>query len=434
MSRSNRMQAAAQRFIDQKQFAGIEWQVNVAGRILTHGHAGAANADHSLPIPTDALYRIYSMTKPVVSVLALMLIEAGRLRLYDFLPKFNRAFAMMKVLSPDGTLAPAQRPITVEDLLTHRAGFTYEFITGCHIAPGYDAIALSEDGAVSLDEMMAKLAAQPLAFQPGSQFRYSVATDVLAHVIEKATGERLDDLLREHLFEPLQMQDTGFCITPDQQDRLMPMFGAVFFVTAIALTPLSSASAILQITPLLVTIGAVIFFREKVGWRRWTAVFVGFMGVLLILRPGYGGFMPASIFALLGALFLAARDLSTRAMKVDLPSVTIALYAFIAFGFSGILIIPFNSPMIAPSLYQIMYFIGASTFGVIAYYSLVISSRIGEMSVISPFRYSRIVFAMLLAIIVLGEMPDSFTLIGASIVVASGLYTFIRESILNKPQ
>ena len=215
---------------------------------------------------------------------------------------------------------------------------------------------------------------------------------------------------------------------------IFELLGAVFFVTAIALTPLSSASAILQITPLLVTIGAVIFFREKVGWRRWTAVFVGFMGVLLILRPGYGGFMPASIFALLGALFLAARDLSTRAMKVDLPSVTIALYAFIAFGFSGILIIPFNSPMIAPSLYQIMYFIGASTFGVIAYYSLVISSRIGEMSVISPFRYSRIVFAMLLAIIVLGERPDSFTLIGASIVVASGLYTFIRESILNKPQ
>ena len=110
------------------------------------------------------------------------------------------------------------------------------------------------------------------------------------------------------------------------------LLGAVFFVTAIALTPLSSATAILQITPLLVTIGAVIFFREKVGWRRWTAVFIGFMGVLLIVRPGYGGFMPASIFALLGALFLAARDLATRAMKVDLPSVTIALYAFIAFG------------------------------------------------------------------------------------------------------
>ena len=210
------------------------------------------------------------------------------------------------------------------------------------------------------------------------------------------------------------------------------LLGAVFFVTAIALTPLSSASAILQITPLLVTIGAVIFFREKVGWRRWSAVFVGFMGVLLILRPGFGGFMPASIFALLGSVFLAARDLSTRAMKVDLPSVTIALYAFIAFGISGILIIPFNSPMVIPSLNQIMYFIGASTFGVFAYYSLVISSRIGEMSVISPFRYSRIVFAMLLAIIILGERPDSFTLIGAAIIVLSGMYTFVRENLLKK--
>ena len=212
------------------------------------------------------------------------------------------------------------------------------------------------------------------------------------------------------------------------------LLGAVFFVTAIALTPLSSATAILQIAPLLVTIGAVIFFKEKVGWRRWTAVFIGFIGVLLIVRPGFEGFMPASIFAILGSVFLAARDLATRAMQVKLPSVTIALYAFIAFGISGILIIPFNSPMVLPTSNQIIYFIGASAFGVIAYYSLVISSRIGEMSVISPFRYSRIVFAMLLAIIILDENPDGLTLIGASIVVASGLYTFVRETVLKKSQ
>ena len=212
------------------------------------------------------------------------------------------------------------------------------------------------------------------------------------------------------------------------------LLGAVFFVTAIALTPLSSATAILQIAPLLVTIGAVIFFKEKVGWRRWTAVFIGFIGVLLIVRPGFEGFMPASIFAILGSVFLAARDLATRAMQVKLPSVTIALYAFIAFGISGILIIPFNSPMLLPTSNQIIYFIGASAFGVIAYYSLVISSRIGEMSVISPFRYSRIVFAMLLAIIILDENPDGLTLIGASIVVASGLYTFVRETVLKKSQ
>ena len=212
------------------------------------------------------------------------------------------------------------------------------------------------------------------------------------------------------------------------------LLGSVFFVTAIALTPLSSATAILQIAPLLVTIGAVIFFKEKVGWRRWTAVFIGFIGVLLIVRPGFEGFMPASIFALLGSVFLAARDLATRAMQVKLPSVTIALYAFIAFGISGILIIPFNSSMVIPTSNQILYFIGASAFGVIAYYSLVISSRIGEMSVISPFRYSRIVFAMLLAIIILEENPDSLTIIGASIVVVSGLYTFVRETVLKKSQ
>jgi len=213
---------------------------------------------------------------------------------------------------------------------------------------------------------------------------------------------------------------------------VLELFGALFFVIAIALTPLSSASAILQITPLLVTIGAAVFFRENVGWRRWTAVLIGFIGVLLILRPGFGSFMPASIFALLGAMFLAGRDLATRAMEVKLPSVTIALYAFLAFGISGIFIMPFNSAMIALTSTDIMYFIGASVFGVIAYYSLVIASRIGEMSVISPFRYSRIVFAMLLSIIVLKENPDSLTLIGATIIVVSGLYTFLRENVLKQ--
>ena len=213
---------------------------------------------------------------------------------------------------------------------------------------------------------------------------------------------------------------------------VLELFGALFFVIAIALTPLSSASAILQITPLLVTIGAAVFFRENVGWRRWTAVLIGFIGVLLILRPGFGGFMPASIFALLGAMFLAGRDLATRAMEVKLPSVTIALYAFLAFGISGIFIMPFNSAMIALTSTDIIYFIGASVFGVIAYYSLVIASRIGEMSVISPFRYSRIVFAMLLSVLVLKENPDSLTLIGATIIVASGLYTFLRENVLKQ--
>ncbi len=213
---------------------------------------------------------------------------------------------------------------------------------------------------------------------------------------------------------------------------LCELFGALFFVLAIALTPLSSASAILQVVPLLVTIGAAIFFKEKVGWRRWSAVVVGFLGVLLILRPGFGSFMPASIFALLGAIFLAGRDLATRAIKVKLPSVIISLYAFLAFGLSGIFIIPFSPEMLMPSSNEIIYFAGASAFGVIAYYSIVIAARVGEMSVISPFRYSRLVFAMLLSIVVLSERPDMWTFLGAAIIVASGVYTFIRENLMGK--
>ena len=226
----------------------------------------------------------------------------------------------------------------------------------------------------------------------------------------------------------------GLLTTPVIIRTLCELFGALFFVLAIALTPLSSASAIIQVMPLLVTIGAAIFFKEKVGWRRWTAVFVGFIGVLLILRPGFGSFMPASIFALLGATFLAGRDLATRAIEVKLPSVTISLYAFLAFGVSGIMLIPFSSEMLVPSSKDILFFAGASAFGVIAYYSIVIAARTGEMSVISPFRYSRLVFAMLLSIIVLSERPDMLTLLGAAIIVASGVNTFVRENILNKPK
>jgi len=165
------------------------------------------------------------MTKPIVSVMALILIEQGKLRLYDALAQYNPAFSAMRVLLPNGRLEPAQRPILVEDLMTHRAGFTYEFITGCHIAPGYDAVDLSSDGSCSLDDTMTKLAAQPLAFQPGSQYRYSVSTDVLAHVLERATGKTLVSLLKEYIFAPLEMHDTDYYVPENKKARLMPMYG-----------------------------------------------------------------------------------------------------------------------------------------------------------------------------------------------------------------
>lgn len=225
MSRQDRIAQVAARYTAAGKYSGIEWLVEHRGERLAEGRAGHADAATRSEIPDGAIYRIYSMTKPVVSVLALMLMEEGKLRLFDLVSTFDPAFANMQVLLPNGQLRPAERPIMVEDLLTHRAGFTYEFITGCHIAPLYQKERISSDGLCSLETMMERLAELPLAFQPGSQFRYSVATDVLAHVIERATERPLDELLEEYLFAPLGMQDTAFHVPEAKRDRLMPMFG-----------------------------------------------------------------------------------------------------------------------------------------------------------------------------------------------------------------
>jgi len=224
MTRSARIQQAAQRYIDNNTFAGIEWLVQRRGEDIARGRVGYADTAKT-PIPKNALYRIYSMTKPVTSVMALILIEQGKLRLYDMLPQFDKRFAQMTVLGADGSIAPAQRPITVEDLITHRAGFTYEFIPGCQIAQYYQKAEISSDGTVSLDEMMRRLSEQPIAFQPGSQWRYSVATDVLAHVCEKAAGRGIDELMKKHIFDPLGMKDTAYCVPAEKRTRLLPMFG-----------------------------------------------------------------------------------------------------------------------------------------------------------------------------------------------------------------
>ncbi len=225
MGRHDRITQIAARYTAARKYSGIEWLVEHRGELLAQGRAGYADAGTRSPIPDGAIYRIYSMTKPIISVLALMLMEEGRLRLFDLVSTFNPAFANMQVLLPSGQLRPAERPIMVEDLMTHRAGFSYEFITGCHIAPLYQSEKISSDGLCSLDAMMERLAELPLAFQPGSQFRYSVATDVLAHVIERATERPLDELLDEYLFQPLGMRDTAFYVPEEKRGRLMPMFG-----------------------------------------------------------------------------------------------------------------------------------------------------------------------------------------------------------------
>ncbi|MGJ8531365.1 MAG: DMT family transporter [Alphaproteobacteria bacterium] len=210
------------------------------------------------------------------------------------------------------------------------------------------------------------------------------------------------------------------------------VMGRSCFTLALALTPLSSASAILQATPLMVTIGAVIFFGESVGWRRWLAIMIGLGGVLLILRPGLSGFQPASLFAVLGTLGFAGRDLATRAAPQSMSNTQLGVWGFFMLVVAGGLMLNWTGGIIWPSANNLLQIAGAIIFGVIAYNALTIAMRSGEISVIAPFRYTRLVFAMMLGVIIFAERPDALTLLGSAIVVGCGLYSVFRERRLQQ--
>ena len=212
------------------------------------------------------------------------------------------------------------------------------------------------------------------------------------------------------------------------------LIGTVGFVTAIVLMPLSSASAILQATPLFVTLGAALFLQETVGWRRWSAVLIGFFGVLLVIRPGLEGFSWYSLFALQGVVGLGIRDLATRRVPKETSSLQLSFLAFLVLIPTAVILMLFNgTSAVALSPLVWAYFIAALLIGIFAYYGIVTAMRTGEISFVTPFRYSRIIFALIIGVGIFDEEPDSLTLLGATIIVASGLYTLWRERRL-KPK
>lgn len=203
--------------------------------------------------------------------------------------------------------------------------------------------------------------------------------------------------------------------------------GRLFFIFAIVLTPLSSASAILQTTPLFVVIGASIFFGEHVGWRRWLAILLGLVGVLMILQPGLEGFEMASLLAVIGTIGFAGRDLATRAAPPTFSNMQLGVYGFIVLIPTGLLVVPMTGGLVWPDAISMLKIFGAVFFGVIAYYALTIAMRSGEVSVVTPFRYTRLIFAMILGIMIFAEKPDIMILSGSLLVVVSGVYSLINS-------
>ena len=219
------LQKTADKLVSERLFAGVEWRIDQGGKNIFAGKSGVQDLATNSEIPESALYRVYSMTKPIISVLALKLIEDGYLQLTSTLAEFDNRFSSMIVLNPDGHLAPADGLITVEHLLTHRAGFSYDFNIGCAVAPYYRQAELMENGYRDLGDIISILSELPLVFNPGSQWRYSVATDVLAYLLETVTQKTITELLRKYILNPLEMSDTNFTIEPENQHRIMQVYG-----------------------------------------------------------------------------------------------------------------------------------------------------------------------------------------------------------------
>lgn len=226
--------------------------------------------------------------------------------------------------------------------------------------------------------------------------------------------------------EPLM--DRGMLTRPILLRALGEIVGTLGFVSAIVLTPISSASAILQATPLVVTLGAALFLGDPVGWRRWSAILVGMLGVLLVIRPGMDSFQALSLLAVLGVLGLSLRDLATRRVPKSTSTFQLSFLAFLALVPASLLFMLGTGTAFAPmSEVQWLLMGAALTTGMVAYYGIVAAMRIGEISFVTPFRYARLLFAMVVGITIFGERPDLLTYVGATIIVASGIYTVWRE-------
>ena len=235
--RKNIIQEVADSYVDRSLFSGIEWIAEKSGEIILSGKSGYQNFENKTPIPDDAVYRIYSMTKPITAVLALKLIERGDLHLYDPVSKFIPSFNDLMVLNPDGSMDPLSRPIIIEDLMTHRSGLSYDFLLGCHVAPLYAENNISDDKSRSLEEVCDVLSNLPLAYQPGQKFNYSVSLDVLARIMEIIKEKDFLKILREEIFIPLEMNDTGFGVKNNNLKKLMSIYGAKHFKDIMDLKP-----------------------------------------------------------------------------------------------------------------------------------------------------------------------------------------------------
>jgi drug/metabolite transporter (DMT)-like permease len=206
----------------------------------------------------------------------------------------------------------------------------------------------------------------------------------------------------------------------------------ILFLAAIVNLPLANTTAILQVLPLAITLGAALTFGEPVGWRRWLAIAAGFIGVLIIVRPGVEGFNQFSLFALISVIFCAIRDLATKRIPAPIPSLFVTLLTTISVTIAGAGILVPLGGWTPPSGRSLALLAFTAILLLIGYQCIIMALRTGDISAVAPFRYSALLWAMLLGYLVFGDVPDAMMVSGAAIIVASGLYAFYRERIRHR--
>jgi drug/metabolite transporter (DMT)-like permease len=212
----------------------------------------------------------------------------------------------------------------------------------------------------------------------------------------------------------------GVFTTPMHFRVISEITGRVFYSSALALTPLASSTMILQATPLVVVVGAAVLFKEKVSALRWVAVLLGFFGVLIIIDPGSESFSFLSILAVLGMFGFAGRDLASRAVPKSLNIFALGVHGFMSIALSGIVLtLYYDAPIISPDFRSWLYLFLGVFLGTIGYSALISAMRIGEVSAITPFRYSRVIFGLAISIFFFGESITLTAALGCGLIILS---------------
>jgi len=211
------------KYIDDGFFPGIQWQINIKNEQYS-GKYGFNNIETKEDVLDNSLYRIWSMTKPIVAVAALQLIEENKLNLEDPITEYLSEFNDLKVIKKEeDSIKDVEKLIqypTIKDLFLHTAGFSYNFLAD-PVGKEYDKLGLFNSDTTTLEEEIKILAKAPLLFEPNKSWRYSVSMDVLARIIEVVRGDSLQNILQQKIFSPLDMKDTGFTVSEENQHRVM---------------------------------------------------------------------------------------------------------------------------------------------------------------------------------------------------------------------